>query len=338
MPNTRQNATIRSMPAPHSAYTSSAFLRDTLQRDAFLRETWQRHAQLFRQAIPAPEPLISGDDLAALATDPRVESRIVLEDPGAPLTAPTRWTVDHGPFTEDTFATLPPSHWTLLVQAVDLWIPQASALFEAFDFLPTWRRDDVMVTYAAPEGGVGPHYDQYDVFLLQMQGQRRWRLGQRCDSDTPLLEDADLRVLQAFETTHDWVLSPGDVLYVPPGLAHWGSAVTESVTCSIGFRAPGVADLLGDIAVELTGEQDEVLTDPPLTPAMAGDAIDPAFIEQARSRLHQLLDTPGLLEQCYARQVTRPKYPEWTQDTEETRTATIGGVIWRNGEPDDPSP
>jgi 50S ribosomal protein L16 3-hydroxylase len=175
--------------------------------DTFLRETWQQKPLLIRNPWAAWANPLEPDELAGLACEAEVESRLVTGGEGL-------WAVEHGPFDEKRFGALGKSPWTLLVQAVDHHVPKVAALLAPFRFVPNWRIDDVMVSYATDGGGVGPHYDQYDVFLIQGAGQRRWRVGQNCDGGSALLPHEDLRLLAAFEATDEWVLEPGDILYV----------------------------------------------------------------------------------------------------------------------------
>jgi len=204
----------------------------------FLRDYWQKRPLLIRQAIPDFQSPISPDELAGLSLEEEVESRLIIEHGESP------WELRRGPFAEDTYQQLPERDWTLLVQAVDQLVPEVADLIEHFRFLPNWRIDDVMISYAAPGGGVGPHFDNYDVFLLQAHGQRRWRIGQMCDSESPMLSHGDLRILAEFESTDEWVLEPGDMLYLPPRLAHFGTAEDACMTYSVGFRAPSAAEVL----------------------------------------------------------------------------------------------
>jgi 50S ribosomal protein L16 3-hydroxylase len=215
----------------------------------FYARYWQREPVLIRQAIENFRSPVSGDDLAGLACMEEVESRIIIEKGCA-----VPWEVRHGPFAEETFSSLPETHWTLLVQAVDHWDDDIAALRRLFPNIANWRLDDVMVSYAAVGGSVGPHFDSYDVFLLQGSGRRRWRLGGRVDSNTPLRQHPELRLLKSFDETHDYLLDPGDALYVPPNVAHWGIAETESVTLSIGFRAPLISELLEGNAAAISSE------------------------------------------------------------------------------------
>ena len=196
----------------------------------FLRDYWQKHPLLIRNAFPAfatPDfvPPITPEDLAGLACEDTALSRIVAHD-----RKHDRWLLRHGPFPEDMFPGMPDHDWTLLVQDVDKWDADVAALIDAFDFLPRWRIDDIMVSFAAPGGSVGAHVDQYDVFLLQAQGHRRWQID---DSRNPPLDfrnDVDLRLLQRFHPSHDWTLGPGDMLYLPPGVPHHGVAEDACLT------------------------------------------------------------------------------------------------------------
>jgi 50S ribosomal protein L16 3-hydroxylase len=205
-----------------------------LSIEAFLRTYWQRHPVLIRQAFALDRPPLDRHALFALAASEDVESRRITH-------FDQRWQLAHGPF-----ARLPPvrrAHWTVLVQAVDSHDPAAAALLRRFRFLPDARLDDLMVSYATDGGGVGPHVDSYDVFLVQAQGRRRWRIGSAADPQD-VIDGLPLRVLREFHPRHDWVLEPGDVLYLPPGVPHDGTAAGECITCSVGFRAPAWAELV----------------------------------------------------------------------------------------------
>ena len=287
--------------------------------DEFLQEYWQQKPLLIRQALPDYISPISPDELAGLALEEEVESRLV--EGGS-----NNWSLRHGPFTEQDFLDLSEKDWTLLVQAVDLWVPQVQQLLERFDFLPPWRLDDVMVSFACPGGSVGPHFDQYDVFLLQVEGTRRCQIGGHCNGSTPLQADCPLRVLESFSSQQEWLLEPGDMLYLPPGIAHWGVAESECLTYSIGFRSPSIADLLGDLAVELMAQgYDAHYRDPAMTKALAGPDIAEAFVAQAKQQLWQAIDNDDLIGDWFARFMTAPKYPELAEMTQEERRAN-----WRN--------
>ncbi|GAA4050552.1 cupin domain-containing protein [Parerythrobacter jejuensis] len=211
---------------------------DSFDPAEFLRDYWQKKPLLIRKAWADWHNPMEPDELAGLACEAPVESRLV--------TGPANGlSVEHGPLPEDRFDRLGQEPWTLLVQAVDHHVPEVAALIEPFRFVPNWRIDDIMVSYATDGGGVGAHFDQYDVFLIQGLGQRRWELGPLCSDETPLLPHADLQLLAEFEAGDSWVLEPGDMLYVPPGVAHRGTAIGhDCMTYSVGFRAPSREDLI----------------------------------------------------------------------------------------------
>lgn len=211
---------------------------DEISRERFLQEFWQKKPALLRQAISPDHFGLSPDELAGLACEEEVESRLIVER------GQDRWELRHGPFQPNDFSRLPASHWTLLVQDVDKHVPQVAALLDAFDFVPDWRLDDIMVSYATDQGGVGPHTDNYDVFLVQARGVRRWRISAQIYDEADLLPDCPLRVLREFHTESDMTLQPGDVLYLPPGVAHWGTAEDECMTWSVGMRGLSDAELL----------------------------------------------------------------------------------------------
>ncbi len=214
---------------PPGRRLDAASLGSGFDAASFVARDWQRRARLVRAALPGFDGLFDIAALRALAERDDVESRLVVRR-GA------RYEVSHGPFPRGTWRDLPARNWTLLVQGTNLHDRRADALMRLFAFLPYARLDDVMVSYAAPGGGVGPHVDSYDVFLLQGRGRRRWRYG--VQRDLSLRPGLPLRILSAFTPTHDEVLGPGDMLYLPPRLAHDGVAVDTCSTYSIGFRAP----------------------------------------------------------------------------------------------------
>lgn len=229
-----------------------------VDRASFLRDYWQRRPLLMRSAMQPGLFELSPDELAGLACEPEFESRLLIQRGEA------QWDLLHGPFEEAVFAALPETHWTLLVQDVDKYVPAVGRLIEAFDFVPSWRIDDIMISYAADQGGVGPHTDAYDVFLMQASGRRRWRISTREYTEADLLPGLEQRILARFDTEQEWVLEPGDVLYLPPGVAHWGIAEGECMTYSLGFRAPSQQELAADWFQHLVSlATDRRLQDPP---------------------------------------------------------------------------
>ncbi|UII69326.1 cupin domain-containing protein [Pseudomonas sp. HN11] len=272
----------------------------------FLRDYWQKKPLLIRQAIPDFESPIDADELAGLALEEEVESRLVIEHGERP------WELRRGPFAEDAFSTLPEREWTLLVQAVDQFVPEVAELLEQFRFLPSWRIDDVMISFAAPGGSVGPHFDNYDVFLLQAQGKRNWKIGQMCSSESPLLQHADLRILAEFEESAEWVLEPGDMLYLPPRLAHFGIAEDDCMTYSVGFRAPSAAEVLTHftdfLSQYLTDE--ERYTDADAQPVSDPHQIQGDALDRLKSLLAEHMSDERMLLTWFGQFMTEPRYPE----------------------------
>lgn len=210
-----------------------------LSATAFMRRHWQKEARLVRGAMPGFSGILDRKSLFALASRDDVASRIVLREATRGKGA---WSLREGPFRPADFRALPPTNWTLLVQSVDRHVEAAAQLLRRFSFAPYARLDDLMISHAVPGGGVGPHFDSYDVFLLQGTGRRRWRIGRQ--PDLSLQPGLPLKILRRFTADDDWVLDPGDMLYLPPSVAHDGVAVTECTTYSIGFRAPAAQELV----------------------------------------------------------------------------------------------
>ena len=269
----------------------------------FLREFWQKRPLLVRGGFPHVRKAISPDDLAGLACEEVALARIVIHEPKR-----DRWTLRHGPFSEPVFAKLPKRNWTLLVQDVDKWDMDVAALLGAFAFVPSWRVDDVMVSYATDGGGVGAHVDQYDVFLVQGAGQRRWRISTDPIAPVDFRADTELKLLREFVPTHDWVLEPGDALYLPPGVPHEGTAIGECMTFSVGMRAPSQAELLLDFAeflAEPLGEERR-FSDPDLRPVRAPGEIDMAALARVRAAMPQFSDVDiSTLHDWFGRFITR---------------------------------
>ena len=215
---------------------------DRMTAADFLRSYWQKKPLLLPGAVRDFNCPLGPEELAGLACEPEIESRIVIQNGGH-----RPWEVRYGPFKEASFARLPASHWTLLVQDVDKHVDEVGTLLDAFTFLPDWRLDDIMISYAADQGSVGPHIDEYDVFLLQASGRRRWRIHTRPVPESDYIPELQLRILPEFEAQQEWLLEPGDMLYLPPRVAHWGIAEGDDcMTCSIGFRAPDYHEMAAD--------------------------------------------------------------------------------------------
>ena len=252
--------------------------------EEFLRDYWQKTPLLVRQAFPGIRSPLSAEELAGLACEDNVNARLVLEyhEDGP-------WLVRQGPFDDDDFAALPESHWTLLVTDIEKHLPAATALIEPFRFIPDWRIDDLMISYAVDGGSVGPHADAYDVFLIQAQGRRRWRISETFD-DTHIV-GPELRILAEFNAEQEWVLEAGDMLYLPPNIAHYGIAVGECITCSVGFRAPSYRDMLGEYAESIAAGIDADLryTDPDLQAQSSPGEISPQSLATMQAELARRL-------------------------------------------------
>jgi len=266
----------------------------------FLARYWQRRPCLMRGAFPRFEPGLDGDDLAGLACEAPVEARIVTGS-----FEKADWTLEYGPFEERRFGQLGDADWTLLVQDVEKHYPPLQALLAQFAFLPAWRLDDLMVSFAAPGGSVGPHVDQYDVFLLQAEGRRHWRIARRYDP--ALLPDCPLNVLQRFEPEQAWTLEPGDMLYLPPGVAHHGVAVDPCLTFSIGLRAPSAADLFLALGEALAEDESQGgrYADPGIAGRPRAGEIDREALRGLRRLLNGHLDNIPTLESFLAAFLSR---------------------------------
>jgi len=286
--------------------------------DAFLRDYWHKRPLLIRNAFPDFESPLQPEDLAGLACEESALSRIVMHD-----RANDRWTLRQGPFQEEEFPGMPHQDWTLLVQDMDKWDADVGALLENFDFLPRWRIDDVMISFAAPGGSVGPHTDHYDVFLLQAQGHRRWQIDARPDAPQDFRPDVELKLLSEFTPTHDWVLGPGDMLYLPPSVPHNGVAEDACLTFSVGMRAPAAAELLGDFVDTLAADADDALryADPDLKPAQDAFEIDVAAMNRAVEALNLLrMNDPDRLGDWFGRFMTVYRAAGEVHPGEQTRS------------------
>jgi 50S ribosomal protein L16 3-hydroxylase len=270
--------------------------------EVFLRDYWQKRPLLIRNAFPGFVSPIEPEDLAGLACEEAALSRLIAHD-----RASDAWMVRHGPFEEELFPQLGDHDWTLLVQDVDKWDADVAALLPAFDFLPRWRIDDIMVSFAATGGSVGAHVDQYDVFLLQAQGHRRWQIDASPNPSVEFRHDVELKLLREFHATHEWVLGPGDMLYLPPGVPHHGVAEDPCLTFSVGMRAPSTAELLGDFVDTLAADADESLRygDPDLSVPADPNEIDAAAMERVVHALNALrMNDPDRLGDWFARFAT----------------------------------
>ena len=266
-----------------------------LDLDVFLNEYWQKKPCVIRQAFINFESPISPEELAGLACEKEVHSRLVLEKGG---TKP--WQLKYGPFEESDFLSLPETHYSLLVSECEKWVPEFADLIDQFRFIPHWRIDDLMVSYAPPGGSVGPHNDEYDVFLLQAEGHRHWQYSEKRVENPDLISDTDLAIMQTFKFDHEATLAPGDMLYLPPGVAHFGAAVDRCLTCSIGFRAPTATEVLESVALEIDRAELGSIrySDPQLETNRHPSEITPFEMNQFKTMITTLLDQPDKIWQA----------------------------------------
>jgi 50S ribosomal protein L16 3-hydroxylase len=297
-------------PAPDAP----AALLGGLSPSQFMRRHWQKKPLLIRAAIPGFEPLLSRQQLFDMATDEAVESRLIVRKAQG-------WTLRQGPLARASLPPLKQPGWTLLVQGVDLHLDAAHALLQRFRFVPDARLDDLMISWASDGGGVGPHFDSYDVFLLQATGQRRWRIGRQ--KDLSLQPGVPLKILSHFEPEEEHLLNPGDMLYLPPRWAHDGDAVGgDCSTYSIGFRAPQRGGLAGELLQRMADELDDsTLYRDPQQPATANPAAMPAALEAfAADALQRLLAERQSLACALGEVMTEPKPRIWFDEATEAWT------------------
>jgi 50S ribosomal protein L16 3-hydroxylase len=258
-----------------------------LTLEDFLANYWQQKPVLIRQGFPGFHDLISPDELAGLACEAQIESRLIYRKAG-------QWQAESGPFSD--YEKYGDKDWTLVVQAVDHWSPDVARLVPAFSFIPKWRLDDVMVSFAAPGGGVGPHIDLYDVFICQGSGRRRWRVGDRGDHEQFAAHPALLHTAP-FEAIIDEELQAGDILYIPPGFPHDGVCLESSMSFSVGFRSKSASDMLSGLADYLIDNElgTALISDPQRPPQYQQGAINQADMAMIRAQMQAILDDQSLI-------------------------------------------
>lgn len=285
----------------------------TLTPEEFLRDYWQKKPVVIRQGFPGFVDPLEPEELAGLACEEEVESRIVLEQGGK-----HPWEVRHGPFKEKHFTKLPASHWTVLVQRVDHYLPAVSRLLEYYRFIPNWRLDDIMISYAAPQGGVGPHVDNYDVFLIQGKGRRHWRVGEAVGEDAEIFPNDSIRHVKPFEAIIDAVLESGDILYIPPRCPHDGIALEACLTYSVGFRAPSQRDLLKGFVgfLEESFSETRRYADPDLQVSQHPGEISDAALRRAHELILSAVRDEKAFREFFGRYLTWPKGGLWDPEEE----------------------
>jgi len=288
--------------------------------EQFLAEYWQKKPLLVRNAMPEIAGLLEPDDVMELALDENVTARLIKQKDRDP----NQWSVKSSPLLKADFQKMP-KLWTLLVQAVDHYSFDLSELWKKFPFIPQWRRDDIMVSYAPQGGSVGKHFDFYDVFLVQGYGHRRWQLGQMCNAETELVPGQPLKLLPEMDVNFDEVLAPGDLLYVPPGLSHYGVAEDDCLTFSFGFRMPNVSDMMDRVGDKFA--ENEVLRNP-LTDIIrdqisAAGEVTTNELEYLKSKIMEQLHNSNVLEDAIMSLMSESKYPENIPEAEEIGTGDL---------------
>ena len=282
-----------------------------LSPEHFMRRHWHKKPLLVRQAFTDFAPPVSRADLFNLAAQDEVESRLVVRSEQG-------WRLRHGPFARRGLPPLSRPAWTLLVQGLDLHVPAAHALLSHFRFVPDARMDDLMVSYASDGGGVGPHLDAYDVFLIQVQGRRRWQIGRVADDR--LVQGLPLKILQHFVPEQEWVLEPGDMLYLPPRWGHDGVAVGgDCMTCSVGFRSPSRAEVAGELLARLADVDEDAwgvrgalrYRDPTQPATQTPGHLPVDLLRFAREAVELAMSEPGRLEAVLGEWLTEPKPRVW---------------------------
>ncbi|WP_347456824.1 cupin domain-containing protein [Acinetobacter thermotolerans] len=288
--------------------------------EQFLAEYWQKKPLLVRNAMPEIAGLLEPDDVIELALEENVTARLIKQKDRDP----NQWSVKSSPLLKADFQKMP-KLWTLLVQAVDHYSFDLSELWKKFPFIPQWRRDDIMASYAPKGGSVGKHFDYYDVFLVQGYGHRRWQLGQMCDVETEFLPGQPLKLLPEMDVNFDEVLAPGDLLYVPPGLSHYGVAEDDCLTFSFGFRMPNVSDMMDRVGDKFA--ENEALRNP-LTDIIRDQISAPGQVtthelEYLKDKVMEQLLNSNVLEDAIMTLMSEPKYPENIPEAEEIGTGDL---------------
>lgn len=296
-----------------------------LSPDEFMKQHWQKKPLLVRQAIPNFKPLLDRGELFDLAAREDGQARLVIQKPGET----PAWQFKQGPFERRALPALKRPGWTVLVQGVDLQHDGVHDLMNQFRFVPDARLDDLMISYATDGGGVGPHFDSYDVFLLQAQGQRRWRIG--AQKDLTLQPDVPLKILANFEPEEDFVLEPGDMLYLPLLHAHDGIAMGECMTYSIGFRSPSRSELARELLQRLADDAEDavgadVYRDPEQAATAQPGEIPAGMLAFARAALQDALKDPQALGRVLGEYLTEPKPEVWFETSDPDAPPLPGPV------------
>ena len=272
-----------------------------LSEQAFLNQYWQKKPLLIKRGFSDFKDPLDANELAGLAMEDSIESRIITNHN-------QQWQSHQGPF--EDFEILTDEHATLLVQAVDHWHPEAAQLLEPFRFIPNWRIDDLMISYSTPGGGVGPHLDQYDVFIIQGEGKRHWRVGLPDASLKQFAQNKSLLQVEAFTAVIDCVLEPGDILYIPPGCPHEGYAIENALNYSVGFRAPNQQDLLSSFADHIidTESGQKRYTDHTLALRDSKGELTQSEVDKVKTLMQALIENDSLFKNWLGNTLSQPKH------------------------------
>ncbi|WP_273779019.1 ribosomal protein uL16 3-hydroxylase [Acinetobacter sp. GSS19] len=292
--------------------------------EQFLAEYWQKKPLLVRNAMPEIAGILEPADVMELALEEHVSARLIRQKDKDP----NQWSVKSSPLIKGDFQKLP-KLWTLLVQAVDHYSLDLAELWKKFPFIPQWRRDDIMVSYAPKGGSVGKHFDFYDVFLVQGYGQRRWQLGQMCDADTDFVPKQPLKLLPEMDVHFDEVLNPGDLLYVPPGLAHYGVAENDCLTFSFGFRMPNVATMMDRVSDKFA---DNALLKNPLSDILRNQAtpigeMTRTELDYLKTTLLNYLNNAPEIDDAIMSLMSEPKYPDNIPEADEIAAGDLAEIL-----------
>lgn len=292
--------------------------------EQFLAEYWQKKPLLVRNALPEIANILEPNDVMELALEEHVTARLIKQKDKDP----NQWSVKSSPLIKGDFQKMP-KLWTLLVQAVDHYSFDLAELWKKFPFIPQWRRDDIMVSYAPKGGSVGKHFDFYDVFLVQGYGHRRWQLGQMCDANTEFVSGQPLKLLPEMQVDFDEVLAPGDLLYVPPGLSHYGVAEDDCLTFSFGFRMPNMADMMDRVSDKFASNG--FLKNPMLDIQRQHSSdigqISKAELDYLKAELLQRLQNSDELDDAIMSLMSEPKYPDNIPEPDEIEADDLREIL-----------
>ena len=292
--------------------------------EQFLAEYWQKKPLLVRNGLPEIVGLLEQQDVQELALEEHASARLIRQKDRNP----NEWHVKSSPLTKGDFQKLP-KLWTLLVQAVDHYSFDLSELWKKFPFIPQWRRDDIMVSYAPKGGSVGKHFDFYDVFLVQGHGHRRWQLGQMCDVNTAFVPNQPLKLLPEIDVQFDEVLAPGDLLYVPPGMAHYGVAEDDCLTFSFGFRMPNVAGMMERISDQFSANtllQNPVVDIARKQMGQIGE-INATELSHLKDLVLAQLKDSSVLDAAIMSYMSEPKYPDNIPEADEIEADDLKEIL-----------